>query len=219
VFSDDDDFYNYSVATLQTSLFEGLSGVYAQTPEPRSRNGSEQPVVVAPDIMWCYAQETPFDTSEGAVTLSPKRITNIIRYNVTDIKNLDQVAMMSAAVTGLPESHDFATNMCTDRMVTIPGTLAEDGKTSAHGYTTAFAGMLHDQHEHNLQLFFWLTDGTRCFFDIDVTDQFHNAPDPLHVTLNVSGIELPMSSGESGPSHGLGVGVDGWDRVDIELSN
>ena len=221
LYVDTNDFWNYSVTTMPTSLFAGLDLYYSKTGAPSSRTGSEQPVVVQPDIMWSdVVSDPPFNTSTGAITLYPRRIVTIVRYNVTDIKNLDQAAMMSAAVTGMAESIDFATGKCTDRIVTIPGDLMMDTPTTAHGYITAFLNRHDEHHQHNLQLYFWLTDGKQCFFDIDVTKQFNDAPDPLNITINVSGIELPMSSGgSSGNTGGLGVGVDGWDRVDIELSN
>lgn len=217
-FDNTDDFYSCKAVTHEGNLFDGLTEAW-YGPEPEARADAGQRVLVQSDLLWLYSAETL--AVDGATTLfSPVAVVARYSYSITDIKGLEGVDRMCAAVTGLAGEIYLAGAVKGDEAVTVPGALAKTGTASAAGAIRTWGCVDNPGSTCRLQLFFWLTDGKKYCYDFDVTRQVREAPDPLEVKITAGGIDLPEPEmPEPGGDGGIGVDVDNWETVEIELSN
>jgi len=217
-FGNTDNFFACKAYTHEGNLFDGLTEAW-YGPEPKSRADAEQRVLAQPDPLWLYTTEA-LVVNDATTLFRPTAVVARYSYTVTGITGLEGVARMCAAVTGLAGEIYLVGAVKGDEAVTVPGALRTTGSTSAAGALHTWGYVDDPQSGCRLQLFFWLTDGKKYCYDFDVTRQVREAPDPLDVKITVNGIDLPEpDSSDPGGEGGIGVDVDNWETIEIELSN
>ena len=82
--------------------------------------------------------------------------------------------------------------------------LYPDGDSRLRGTMEVFG----DNAPHDIRHMFRLYTSQKYYYDFDVTDQLHTAPDLHNVNITLSGVKLP-ANGE-----GLDVSVDGWEKAE-----
>ncbi|MEY8245821.1 DUF5119 domain-containing protein [Heminiphilus faecis] len=217
-FGNTGNYFSGKAYTHEGNLFDGLSETW-YGPGPESRADTDQRVLVQPDPLWLYSTDG-LVVNDSTALFRPVAVVARYSYLITGIKGLEGMARMCAAVTGLAGEIYLAGAIKGNEAVTVPGALQQTSADSASGALYTWGCVDNPQSRCRLQLFFWLTDGKKYCYDFDVTRQVREADDPLDVKITVNGITLPEpdNSGPGGEG-GIGVDVDNWETVEIELSN
>lgn len=71
-----------------------------------------------------------------------------------------------------------------------------------------------DTHKHTVMIYAMLLDGTRWYYEKDVTDQIPTDKNPRRVRIVIDELPLPKPIVNGG---GFQPEVDKWQQVDIEL--
>lgn len=207
------------VTTREGNLSDGASTHYIGPEPPAARDAADEPVRQQPNNLWvCSADNIDATHATDSLVLTPRHAVATYRITVTDITNLESVSQMSLSLSGLSGGLTLSTVTPLTTAVTVPGSLTQASETSATGRMLTFGAAAT---VNRLCLYFWLRDGQKKVVDFDVSAQIATAPDPMDVTIAVSGVELPKvetSGGDTGSVPGIDVGVDDWDYVIIELS-
>lgn len=197
-----------------------------------------EPVLSCPDMMWGCAygcvevgyealSYVPVATPEGhersvvstrfELLALQRPLTARYRFRITDISNLEGVRSMSASLSGMAGSLYPATG----RKGNYPSTLALKAARTADdavgGDFFTFGIPANPSARNVLSLMVVLTDGRGYCYDFDVTEQVRRAPDPMDVTLLISGLVIEPS--ESDEPSGFDVSVDGWETVVVNYTD
>ena len=116
----------------------------------------------------------------------------------------------SGIVTGVAESWSVSKAAPFGREVTIPFgmTVCMEGEGCLRASLIVFGDTAPHEVRHHLRVY----TTTKYYYDYEVTDQVHSAPDPKNVDIVVKGMKLP----ETGS--GMSPGVSDWeDAENIEL--
>jgi hypothetical protein len=68
--------------------------------------------------------------------------------------------------------------------------------------------------EHHLIIYGILADGSRWYYDFDVTDQVHNAPDQYEIHIKLDELPFPKPVVNGG---GFKPSVDDWHSIEIDI--
>lgn len=208
------DFDKIEVYTRPGGLLDGLDMPYDGTMPSRS---VEEPVVITPDMMWTCA--STIDINGKRITLTPRQLTPVYRFTVTEVTNLSGVAYMCASLSGLTGAIYLNTGESSSYPVTLPSSAKATGEKSIGGSLITFGIPNSPSAQNILSIYIWLNDGSKHMFNFDVTEQIRDAAEPLDVNITVAGLELPEinTKPDPPPGGGIGVDVDTWHIVDIEL--
>ncbi|MCM1094349.1 MAG: DUF5119 domain-containing protein [Lachnospiraceae bacterium] len=207
--------------TRQGNVTDGLDRLYSGAMPPLGRV-ADLPVVIQPDMLMCEAPAAAIDIQPDTNTrirFKPQQVVATYTITVNDISNLSSMRQGCLSLSGLCGNYLIGLSRKGDTVVTIPGSLKRDtnssmtGKMLTFGYAPASASCL-------LRVYLWLRDGEKKVYEFDVTNQILNATDPLNVPITVGGITLPEIDDDypDSPDGSLGVNVDNWETIDIELS-
>lgn len=216
LFRNNDNYTQFEAYTRRGNLLDGLGTPYSG---PLPQRDEDETVVITPDPMWLCNPEEPVTAPAESLTLFPRLITARYRFTVDRITNLDGAVQMCASMSGLAGGIMLGSGERTAAPVTLPSQAAVSGSSNVSGEFLTFGLPQHPVVPNILTLYIWLSDGLKYSYNFDVTEQVRGAADPLDVTVTAGGIELP----EVGPtpdlpgSGGIGVDVDTWHVVDIEL--
>lgn len=199
------------------------------------RSDAAEKVMMSPDMLWSYATPSvklaaggisytfvhPQTGKTESVQLScpilftyPRQIVSTYAVVINNVANLDGVVRISGALTGLASGRMLADGSRPGEPVTVPFNLKSQGKDTITGSFYTFGLPDTGSSANILHLYFWLSDGQKLSYEIDVTRQVAEAPDPLDVQINLDGIELPPAKPGAGS---FDVGVDGWKTIVINL--
>lgn len=208
--------------TREGKVTDGLSASYSGAMPPLGRV-ADIPVVIQPDMLMCVAPSAPADIAPDVNTrirFSPAQAVATYSITIDDITNLSSVREGCVSLSGLCGDYMIGLSRKGDSVVTIPGSLKSDTGSSmarkmlTFGYAPASASCL-------LRVYLWLRDGEKRVYEFEVKEQIMQAPDPLNVSIRARGIALPeidTPDNPDAPDSSLGVNVDNWETIDIELS-
>lgn len=143
-------------------------------------------------------------------TFVPRRATAIWNIRVEEVTGLARAIEASGIVTGAAESWSVTHAAPFGREVTVPFgmTVCTEGEECLRAAVIVFGDTAPHEVCHHLRVY----TTTNYYYDYDVTDQIHSAPDPKNVHIVVKGMKLP----ETGS--GMSPGVSDWvDAENIEL--
>lgn len=208
--------------TREGKVTDGLSTSYSGAMPPLGRV-ADIPVVIQPDMLMSVAPAAPVDIAPDTRTnlrFSPSQVVATYSITIDNITNLSSVREGCVSLSGLCGDYMIGLSRKGDSVVTIPGSLKNDGSSSmagrmlTFGYAPAVASCL-------LRVYLWLRDGEKKVYEFEVKEQIMQASDPLNVSIRAGGIVLPeIDPGDNPdtPDSSLGVNVDNWETIDIELS-
>lgn len=204
--------------TRTASITDGLSLDYSGAAPPLGRV-ADLPVVTAPDMLWADAPGSPVNVpSCPEITFTPHPVVAVYRIHVTDITNLSSVSEASLSLSGLAGNYLIGLSRKGGTVVTIPGRAVTAGNSVMEGSITTF-GYAPAAGSCLLRLYLWLHNGEKKIYEFEVRDQILNAADSMEVDIHVGHLMLPdTGSAPDNPGNGLGVNVDNWETVEIELS-
>lgn len=217
--SDIETFEIYTAETDELSVY-GLSARSV----PRAEGTEDERVVSTPGMLWADRQDNialPYteDDAVRTITLYPEECVCHYTVDVLDVENLKYVSggSVDATLSGMSEGFLHGKKKTTDTRVTLPFTMTENAtKDALHGTFLTFGESQDHDYKHILTVYMFLTDGSKWYYTFDVTDQVHNAPDPRHVNIVVSGLKLPHPISSGG---GLIPEVNEWqtEKIDINM--
>lgn len=195
---------------------------------PRAPGCEDQPLVGSAPLLWS-ATVTSFSVATSSpssakkreanarLVMKPARIVDKFIVTVINISNLDGVQAMSATVSDMADGYIAAAGSPNDASVTIPLDLSiSHGEASAEGTFMTFGHCSPSQRTHKLVIYAIMADGSKYYFQREVTDQVHSDPDEENVYhILVDGLEIPASGG--GSAGGLLPDVGEWNHTDIGL--
>ncbi|MCM1151922.1 MAG: DUF5119 domain-containing protein [Alistipes sp.] len=230
-FSSRHDFASHEIITLSGGLFEPLG--YSGYPNSRGER-----VAVCPERLWgCTAVETgitqtgvsyicvpekekdeylgvPVEVNEHVIVLYPHELCSTYTFEIHGIENRTDILRASGSLGSMSPSlllHDESPGQ---ELVTLPfGVEHADCEVPMTGEFLTF-GHEHGDETHAFLLYIWLTDGTRWYYNIDVTDQISAAPDPRRVHLI---IECTMEPQALDLDEGSNADIDDWNSEDHDL--
>lgn len=187
---------------------------------PRAEGTGAERVARTPGMTWANRQndiELPPDLTEKTITFYPEEITCHYIVDIYDVENIAAIhgASLDATISGMAEGYAEGCHHSTDSHVTMPFVLTADATSqSLHGQFLTFGECCATKCTHTMTVYMILNDGSKMYYNFDVTSQVASAPDPRHVHIVIHGLTLPRPMTESG---GLRPSVDEWEAVYVDL--
>lgn len=188
---------------------------------PRVPENATERIAVSPEQIW-YDREDNLEVKayipDQKLIFYPDEITCHYTVTINDVRQMEYLneASLDATVSGLSESYFFGKGHGSEVPVTHPVVLsALTGKNSLFGSFLTF-GDTNDHSSRNiLTVYLVYEDKSGSYAKYDVTDQVKNAPDPRHVDIVVSGLDLPQPINSGG---GFVPTVREWEGVEYDLN-
>lgn len=208
----------FEVRTTDADVLEAY-GISTHT-MPRADDNATERVAKTPGMSWsnrCNNIDIPANTTEKTITFYPEEAVCHYTVDIYDVDNIASIegASLDATISGMAEGYLHGQSCTTNAHVTMPFVLeASVPQATLHGEFLTFGECADHGPAHTLTVYMFLTDGSKMFYNFDVTDQVRKAPDPRHVHIVIHGLSLPKPLTESG---GLHPSVDDWQAVYITL--
>ncbi len=189
---------------------------------PKVRGTEEERMAATPGMAWSTRSDsivlTPDDTHK-VITMYPEEIVCHYSVEILDVENLENARgeVVDGTISGMAEGYFHGKRCASEDLVTMPFTLAiADNNKELTGHFLTFGECPHNQANHILTIYLFLSDGSKWYYSFDVTDQVRNAPDPHHVNIVVHGLVLPRPLQSDA---GLHPDVNDWqtETVDIKM--
>lgn len=188
---------------------------------PRATGAEGERIAMTPGMIWSHRLdnvELPGDMEgEKHITFTPEETVCHYTVDVYGIKNMQYIhgASIDATISGMAEGYLHGQRTTTDVPVTMPFTLKPDDATqSLHGEFLTFGECNTNKVDHHVTLYMYMSDGSKWYHTFDVTSQVTDAPDPTHVHIIISGLDLPKPISEGG---GFVPEVNEWNDINISL--
>lgn len=201
-------FSDYHLTTYDTGLLAPL-GRASNAPQPDETEN--QPVRAQASTLYSYTVPEPVVLEPSAsktIIIRPQRSTIIINVTIDNVQNITPEVEFCGVISGLAESWYPSTEGPGGGEVIVPLVLFPDGDNRLRGSMEVFG----DNAPHDIRHKFRLYTSQKYYYDFDVTDQIHSAPDLHNVSITLSGVKLPVDD------EGMDVSVDGWGKAeDVEI--
>lgn len=226
VYSGADLFDTFEVTTPAEGGRSVMPGVRASD-LPLAPGTEDQPIMMTPPVLWS-SSETGFIVPElGAsraktrdkvtrvvLTMYPRLIVDTYQVTVRNIRNARYLAALSGTISDMSAGYLAGERRRTDTAVILPFDLAADTvKARAQGRFLTFGHCPAARRVHKMMLYAILVDGSRYYWEFDVTDQAHNPPDEEGVYhIVVEFLDIPEPEGDFNPE------VNDWNPQDIYIT-
>lgn len=188
---------------------------------PRPNGTENERIAATPGMLWgSRSNDIKIVPHSGmqTITMCPQEAVCHYIVDVYDVSNLDNVesSAVDATLSGMAEGYSHGLNSPTDNTVTMKFDLTGNAEEkNLHGEFLTFGECPITVARHYLTLYMVLTDGSKWYHSYDVTDQVTKAPDPTHVHIIVSNLDLPEPPKEG--STEINTDVNEWQPVNIGL--
>lgn len=184
---------------------------------PRPDASKNERVVMTPNRMWgCAVAGVKVKSVAGTVqtiTLYPHELTCNYTFEVRNVTNLQSVAQMNAAISGMASELTVADETLGSEAVTMALNVTWEGSTiTGQFYTFGYNEDINAPKQ--LMLYVWSNDGSKHTYGtsgdehFNVTEQILSAPDKRNVHFVVDGLELHEA--QESTSGGYSTSVDDW---------
>ncbi|MDE6273052.1 MAG: DUF5119 domain-containing protein [Muribaculaceae bacterium] len=190
---------------------------------PRAPGTEHERVAKTPGMLWSDRSDNVnivnnyASDSHQIITLYPHEAVCHYTVDISNVENLKHIdgSEIDGTLSGMAEGYLHGKNCGSEGHVTMPLVLQADKSAgSLHGEFLTFGESAVNSGTHILTIYLYLTDGSKWYYTFDVTRQVHNAPDPRHVHIVLSGLPLPTPITSGG---GIIPSVNDWQTEDIEL--
>lgn len=190
---------------------------------PRAPGTEQERVAKTPGMLWSHRLDNinieynTKATSHKVITFYPQEAVCHYTVDINDVENLNHLdgSQIDGTISGMAEGFIHGKNCGSENHVTMPFVLdADKSADTLHSEFLTFGESANNSGTHILTIYLYLTDGSKWYYTFDVTNQVHNAPDPRHVHIVLSGLPLPTPITAGG---GIVPTVNDWQTEDIDL--
>lgn len=212
---DVENYETYSIDALNTEAY-GLPSRSI----PRAEGTEDERMAQTPGMLYTNRQDNigHYTYGNDTITFYPEEAVCHYMVDISDVTNLEYVnrTEIDGTISGMAEGFNHGAKCPTDPHVTMPFTLIANAPAKTlHAEFLTFGESPHDPGKHILSVYLYLTDGTKWYYNFDVTDQVHSAPDPHHVHIILQGMSVPHPITDEG---GFKPNVNDWQTEEIDLS-
>lgn len=148
----------------------------------------------------------------------PDSLAVVYSLIVEKPKGLGGVRSINAVLSGMGKKLNISSGESLEGGARVSFPLALDADSCLRGATTAFMSP-HKESPFDVSVRFIRSDGKEYVKNVDVTSQVSHSFGARNVIIVLKDFEIPeeqppTSSGDVG----IEVGVDGWDKIEIDLS-
>ena len=236
----------HELFTREGGLFEPLGDYNSRRHNnaPRAEQAEDERVIICPDEMWgCPAFDikiteqgityvcNPFDpdgeepsdsstVTDQLITLYPHELTCIYTYEIRHVKNIDQIARMSASLSGMAPTLRLIDEELGRECVTHPfEAVSKPEESKIVGRFITFGHHEENPQAHKMMLYVWTKDGKAYSFGtkserFDLTQQVHDAPNRRRVHLIIDSLDVPAPLP---PEAGVVPDIDEWAEVFVDF--
>ena len=212
----------FELTTGNAPVVSGFMSLGAEA--PRARGTERERVALAPDTLWCDHLDESIRLTEGSDTIVfyPELSVCIYTVEIRNVKNLKYITELNGTLSGLAGGLHAQKGEVSEELVTVPFPLPlpeeRNGTTTIEGSFLTFGhrpGTPHERmHRHKIVIYAMLLDGTKRYYEEDVTSQIPADGNPRRVHIIIDELPLPKPIVNGG---GFQPDVDEWQQVDIEL--
>lgn len=187
---------------------------------PRAEGTENERIAKNPGTLWADRRDNVnvvYKEGEQIITLYPEEVTCHYYVDIYDVENIKYIegTMIDGMISGMSEGYIHGRQSTADEHVTMPFTLDTDVEAAhLHGEFLTFGESANQPGTHILTIYLYLTDGSRWYYTFDVTGQVHEAPDPHHVYIRLTGLPLPKPIMAGG---GMVPVVNDWQTENIDI--
>lgn len=205
-----DNYDKYGLATVEEALLAPMSRSLDTPPRPLA--SAKEPVRSPAEIVWAGKHEyvmVEHSKERLVVELYPEKATACYTVEVVDVENLRDNLALSAALSGLSEHFNVSSGSAAGQPVTVPFAIErKDSKT----LKACFLTFGHCPDDNVVPHILSIYTSNKSYFNFDVTDQVHNAPDDKNIYIRIDGLKLPVG----GKDDDL-LSVDPWEEVEENI--
>lgn len=186
---------------------------------PRADGTEDERMAQTPGMLWTSRRDSIVHSLDGQETIIfyPQEAVCHYTVDIYDVPNLEYVnrAEIDGTISGMAEGYNHGKKCPTDRHVTMPFTLTSDvADSTLHAEFLTFGESPADPGQHIITVYLYLTDGSKWYYNFDVTSQVHDAADPRHVHIVLRGMPIPHPISDEG---GFRPNVTDWQTEEIEM--
>lgn len=208
----------FEVYTRDASVLEGMGMVATAGEPPRAEGTEHESGALAPDMFWSGRRQgiEVSGSSDPVVRLQPAQSVTRFTVEIAGAENLKYVKAVSGTLSGLSRGYFIGPDVLNTECVSVPFAMKSDGNSRIDGRLLGFGHCPNgdDGIPHKLVIYAVLADGSQWYYEYDVTEQVHDAPDPLDIYIRLDGLPLPkpITNGS-----GMQPSVDGWENVEVNV--
>lgn len=216
-----EDINTFELFARPTSLVGGLFALGVRSDNaPRADGTENENVASGPDMMWTDHSREPIVlkiTDESrTITFYPHQSVCTYDVEIRNAANLKYTSGVSCAISSLAGGMLPYIDKVTEEPVTVPfDARINMDNSSITGATRTFGYSKEAGLKQFLTVYAVLLDESKWYYTYDVTDQIHNAPDPLNVHIVLDGLPLPKPLVNGG---GFKPTVNEWQSVDVDIN-
>lgn len=192
---------------------------------PAGRAAATERVAATPHMMWSDRVdnfEFRYTDTHKVHTMYPEEAVCHYTVDILGVENLESLdeTAVDATLSGMAEGYIHGQGKATPEVVTNPFILTADpeqDKLTSEFLTFGRPSDPADDLTHTITIYTLLTDGSKWYHTVDVTDQVKNAPDPHHVHIILRNFKLPKNV-ENTEGGAFSVDVDQWQTEYINLT-
>lgn len=211
----------FEVTTRSTSLLASLGALGVRADDaPRAAGTQDERVALMPDPLWTdHAADMELTAADAApaIKLTPRPSVNTYTLEITNIDNLKYVSGIEGSLSSMAGGllPGVGCHAATDERVTVPfeATVHPDANTVT-ATIRSFGHCPSTPARHILTIYAVLADGTKWYYDYDVSTQIHSVPEGADAHLVLDGLPFPKPLVNGG---GFQPSVGAWQSVNIDL--
>lgn len=227
LYEEPNSFATFLVTTDKLSNIPLGNNTFARSTDlPKAPGTEDQQIYDTPPMMWSSSEigfnvtvnskaRTRIQVDHQTLVLYPKPIVDTYMVTVKNIKNVENIQILSGTLSDMSSGYLGGEQTDTDNAVILPfGLTTYKENKRAEGTFLTFGHCPGERRSHKLMLYAVLTDDTKYYWEFDVSDQAHNPPDENGVHhIIVEFLDIPDLGGISNMSAGVG----DWSNNDIYI--
>ena len=211
------DYDAFYITTKNATAMSGLSSYGILANEiPKAKDSENERVALSPETTWSHSlRDIDIIEDDQIITLLPERQTVNYIVEILNVQNLKWVNGISGTISSMSGGYHPGRNCLSEECVTIPFEAImyrNEGKIT--GNFSSFGHCPTIVQQHHLIIYGILADNSRWYYDFDVTDQVHDAPDPYEIHIILEELPFPKPVVNGG---GFKPSVDDWHSIEIDI--
>lgn len=224
LFTRGSDWGSYEIYSQPTTLSAMAPMFRRSSQAPRAYGTEDEDVVFQPDLLWTAATSSVemMPGSQYSLDLPMEAATCDYHFTINNVENLSYATSLVGTLSGMSGSWMPSQRQCSDSHCIIPFELSGDG-TTIEGTVRTFGHCPgHDAAAHKLVIYAEMKDGSKVYFQTDVTGAMHDADHVStdegtgHTDVPIVIESLPLPKPITNGS-GLQPAVEEWTEVMISV--